>query len=224
MPSAPAAPAPAAIDEAPAVRRFDEMKRAAVRGSQIEIDALVEFANSYSAAHPETPFGLVLKNDFPRELKSMAEEQRTLRHAWKEMKLYEVYSRLSFAPKDADVAARLAELRSRADGTNSVVPDGALEHSPPRFSPSRQDIEIAASWPGSSAGVSGTIHYRSRRTLEWKDVPLQPGRAGLLTGRIPADDVVPPFVGYYLEAHDAAGHSRQLGSAASPLRVRIERR
>jgi hypothetical protein len=200
------------------------MKRAAVRGSEVEIDALIEFANSYAAAHPETPFGRALRSDFPRELKSMAEEQRTLRHAAKEMKLYEVYSRLSFAPKDAEIEARLAGIRSRFAESDGALPDGALEHSPPRFSPSRQDIEITASWPGAPAGISATIHYRSRHTLEWKEAPLRTGRSGLLTGRIPAEDVVPPFVGYYLEAHDSAGHSRRIGSAASPLRIRIERR
>jgi serine/threonine-protein kinase len=220
-------PAPASVppDEIAAIRRLDELKAAAVKGSQPEIDALVGFVNAYVADHPDTPFSLDLKSDFPREVKSMAENQRAGHHVWKAMKLYEIYSRLSFAPRDLEVEARLSELRSRvAEGGDGVIPEGALEHTPILVVPTRQEIEIRAIWPGAPPGVSGKIFYRSRFALVWKQAPLTAGPPGTLTGRIPGEDVVPPFVGYYLEARDAAGNARQNGSAISPIRVRVTRR
>jgi hypothetical protein len=45
-----------------------------------------------------------------------------------------------------------------------------------------------------------------------------------LLGVIPAEDVLPPAIGYWTEARDGAGNVRRAGSAERPLVVQVVRR
>lgn len=229
-------PAPRQIDENRPSERYALLQKSAADGAPGAGQRLVEFANRYVIAHSDSPLTRQIRDELPAKVKQAGLRHEQLGHPYKAMKLFELYESLSFAPKDGDVERHLATLRSSLASfstgagqpeapAGSLEPALRLEHEPIRRAFPRRDLVLTARWPGGGAEASGTIFYRADSTSPWRETPLRPaGGGGALIGRIPASDLVPPVIEYYLVATTPSGSAARKGSPQRPFLVMVGRR
>ncbi len=212
-----AAQAPAPDDESAARERIRVLRAAAESGKEGDIDALVAFLVEYVGRHPASPLTASLRRDLPRSLKAEAHRAEEMGMGRRALALYRIYDRLPFLPPDRGVTRRRAALESAFVAAH-------LSPAPrPKAIRARAGHEVAipVEWADAPPAVSGEVHFRNRRSAGWRTVAALPGPAGSLRAFVPAEEVVPPAIEYWLETRDASGAVHRTGSPEDPLIVRV---